>query len=321
MSFNKDNASAYVAQNSKEIAIKSVTESKTAKLLIAAGSVQFDVKGSAKVLKADADSVFQDGKACGRTAMGDTKLSDKNISVAYIADKQDYCPKDLINTYYQFAVKPGAQPDQDIDAAVAQQFSDMRASKIAEKVEQLIWHGDVSLTSNNTLKWYDGAVKQILAGSYISVTHDYGETDIIKKLQQSYLKVPVAIRSKSDFRIFMGEKTYAEYKIKLDEKNYFNDKGEEILRGTNAVIVAVPGLDVAGKEEIIMARLSNLILGFDGSDETEKSTLRYSIETEKFYSDFFFSNGICVIYPEEVGYADYSVPVPSTTTTTTTTLG
>lgn len=302
MSFDKTALSNYVELKSKEISSKTVSESKTAKLLISTNNVQVGVKGSAPILKADSDTVFQDGSTCGRVASGDVKLADKQITVKIIADKQNLCPKTLINTYYSWVIGSGSEPEgQAVEAAFASYIMDLRSAKIQEQNEQLLWKGDTALTGSNNLKFINGILKQVAS---LAININSTKTTLIEKLQDSFLKMPVKISAKDDFRIFIGEDMFAQYLVELANKNIYKDQDDYKLFGTNATLIAVPGLN--GTNKVFMTRLSNLQLGVDGTSEDEKATLKYSMETEQFYQDFFWSIGISVIYEDESGLADYT---------------
>src|SRR4051812_33560188 len=107
MSFDVSALQSYVELKSKEISTKAVGNAQTAKLLIDSGNVQVGIKGTAPILKLDSDVTFQDGSSCGRTASGNTVLSEATITVKPIKDIQNFCPKTLVNTHYSYALKAG----------------------------------------------------------------------------------------------------------------------------------------------------------------------------------------------------------------------
>lgn len=302
MSFDKTALSNYVELKSKEISSQSVSQAKTAKLLISTNNVQVGIKGAAPILKLDADTAFQPGDTCGRVASGDVKLADKLITVKILSDKQNICPKVLTSTYYSFVIGSGSEPEgQAVEAAFASYIMNLRSAKIQEQNEQLLWKGDTTLNGANNLKYINGILKQVTG---LAININSTKTTLVEKLQDGFLKMPVKITAHDDFRIFIGEDMFASYLVELANRNIFRATDDFKLYGTNAVLVPVPGLNATNK--VFMSRLSNMQLGIDGTNEDEKATLKYSIETEQFYQDFFWSVGISVIYETESGLGDYS---------------
>lgn len=297
MGFDKTGLSTYVANNSKEIALKAVTKAKTASLFIANGAVQFGVKGSEKMLAMDADVVLQDGSSCSRTASGSIKLSDKDLVVKPIKDVQDLCTKDLYNTYFAFNLTEGQAPQEEFTAEFANHIMDLRAVKIAGENEKLLWQGDTALTGTTNMKRIDGIIKQVGTGYSITATG----TTIINKLQSAVLTSNINVRSAEDFRVFVGEDVFAEYLVALANANIYKPTDDMTIFGTTAKMEVVPGLN--GIRKIYAARIKNFRLGLDGQGDSESAEMRYSIETTKWYQDFAYALGVGVYDTTEVGVA------------------
>ncbi|RZK45905.1 MAG: hypothetical protein EOO97_00280, partial [Pedobacter sp.] len=183
MSFDVSGLSAYVQNNSKAIATKAVANAQTAKLFIENGSVQTGIKGTAAILKMDADVSLQDA-ACGiRNPLGGITLSNKTITVKPIMDVQNVCPKTLYSTFYAEMIKKGQAPQEELTPEFAQAIMDLRAKKISAVVEKLLWQGDTAITgATNNLKRIDGIVKQVGSGFAITASG----ADVIAKLQSIY---------------------------------------------------------------------------------------------------------------------------------------
>lgn len=292
-------AQDYIKPISQEMATKAVVNSKTAKLLIDNKAVQTGVKGSAAILKMDADVNLQDGSGCARNPLGSALLSDKKIVVTPLKDEQNFCPKTVYNSYFVEAIAKGQSPDSETFIPdFVKSIMEYRAAKINLAVENLLWQGNTALTTS--LKWIDGIIKQVKAGTYITLTAT-GST-IVEKLQAAYLSMPVEVRSQEDFRIFIGEDIYAQYLIALANKNIYKPTDDFTLFGTIAKLFPTPGLNASN--EIIAARISNFHLGLDGDSETDYADLKLSVETNQWYQDFHFAVGVAVVYTEEVGYVD-----------------
>jgi hypothetical protein len=298
MSFDMTGASAYVELHSTEFAMKATSGAKTASILYAAGAVQSGVKGSSPVLTMDADVVLQDGSTCSRNAAGDVRLADVMLTVKPLKDQQNLCPKALTNTYFVFGVKKGTSPENGFMDEFVNQIMTRRAEKLNGWVEQLLWKGDTALVGANNLKWIDGILKQIAAVVPIVGTG----TTVWQKLQTTYMQVPIDIRRQEDFRIFIGEDDYELYIMEMANRNLFINPDNKRLHGTLAIIEPVPGLN--GTHTAVFTRLSNLRMGIDGDNETDKAELKYSIETNQWYQDFWFTLGVKVIFLDEIFKAD-----------------
>jgi hypothetical protein len=299
MAFDVTNAETVVSQHAKELATKAVAGAKTAKLLIDNKSVTPGVKGSAKINKMNAGTSFQSGASCGRTASGSVTLTDKSVTVTPIKDIQDICPKALYDTYYANLIGAGQDPEgEDLDSTFINGIMDFRASKIAEQVEIMLWQGDTAATTDNTLKWIDGFLKQITAASdEIALTPGTGT--MISQLQAAYKGMPVKVRKQSDFRLFIGEDAYDAYLIELDAANKFRETSAFTLTGTTAQLEVTPGLN--GTNKVVAARISDLHLGIDGIGDEDKATLKYSMETEQWYADFHFAVGVTPVFTDQIG--------------------
>lgn len=295
MSFNPQSLETYVQDASREIATKAVTEAKTASLLISAGAVTAGVKGSALILTMEADTQFQDGSACGRSPLGGVTLGDIKVAVAPIKDEQDFCNKTLYNSWFSQMLAKGQNPETEtLDASFAQSIMDNRAAKIAEGNEKLLWQGDTALTGANNMKYIDGILKQVSGNTELVETG----SDIVAKLQSLYKQYNVTVRKQADFRIFIGEDMYDDYLIALSNANKFKEGAVGTLEGTTAKFEVVPGLNGTGK--VVASRISNFHLGIDGTDDSHKAELRYSMETKKWYQDFHWAIGVKVIYADQV---------------------
>lgn len=298
--FDVSALSAYAQLNSKEIATKAIANAATAKLLLDNSSAQFNIKGSAPVLKLSNSVVLQDGSSCGRTAAGDTVLSNKLIYVKNISDYKNICPKTLDNTYFSVFASAGANPEGGIEAAMASKIMNTEALNIAAVNEQLLWVGDTSLTGSTNLNRVDGIVKQVTGASYVNLSAATTGSTVVEKLQNAYMAMPIVERSQADFRIFVGEDLYSSYLIALANKNIYKLVDDFKLFGTTATIQVAPGLN--GTNSIVLTRISNLVLGLDGVGDSEKADFRYSTETKQWYLDFDYALGVVIVWPETVGY-------------------
>ncbi len=290
-SFDITNLGSYVQNSGNQYAVKSVASAKTAKALIDSKNVQVGVKGTAAILKLDSNvSLIKNAGCTTRTAGSSIVLSSRNIVVNQIADQGNICPATLWNTFYADSLAKGAVPQEELLPVFADAIMNDRALKIAAANEKLIWQGDESLTGTTNLKQINGILKAVTATTALT-----GAT-IINKLQMAFTGSNVDNRNQEDFKIFIGEDTYATYRIALANANIFQAQADDTLFGTTAKLFVTSGLNGTGKA--FATRLSNLQLGLDGAADADKATMRYSVETGNFYQDFAYSLGVAVVYIE-----------------------
>lgn len=307
MAFDKTALEAVASQHSTELATKAVSGAKTAALLIANKAVQAGVKGSAAISKMDADVTFQSNATCGaRNPLGSVTLSNKRIYVTPIKDEQNICPKTLYDTYFAELIGKGQSPEgEDLDAAFIKSIMDFRAKKLANEVEKLIWQGDTAGSGN--LAQIDGLIKQIGAATdeiSLGTTGVLQGADVVAKLQDAYNGMPIEVRKADDFRIFIGEDTYDSYVQAMAAKNIYKATDDTSLFGTTAKFEVVPGLNATNK--VVAARISDLQLGMDGTDDADKVDFRFSNETNQWYMDFHFAVGVSAVYTNQIGIASLS---------------
>lgn len=295
MAFDISALGSYVANNSKQYAMVSIASAKTAKALIDSKNVQFGVKGTAAILKLNSDVSLVDGGSCGRTGGSTITLSNKNIVVKAIADEANICPATLWNTFYASSVAQGQTPQEELLPAFAQAIMQDRAMKIAAVNEKLLWQGDTTLTGTTNYKRMDGILKSVTGSTTAT-----GST-MVDKIQNFFLNNNVDVRGQEDFVLAIGEDVYAEYKVALVGKNFYQHTDDMTAAGTVAKFHVCSGLN--GTRKIVGIRWSNLQLGLDGEGDSDKAEMRYSTETKNWYQDFLYSLGVAVIFSEEAKYA------------------
>ena len=302
MALDVSGLSLHVKNDSFKIATKAVAGAKLAQSLINSGNYQSGIKGFAPILKMDSTVNFSSGASCGRNVIGDTTLSDKLLQVVAIKDNQNICPKVLYNTYFGAALAKGQDPQgETISGEVVDKIVEKRVQLVNKAVEDLLWKGQKSITgTTSNLRFIDGIKEQAKTangGHDVTVT---GST--IQKLQALFLATPVEVRTAEDFKIYLGEDTYAKYLIELATANIYKPTEDMKLFGTTAMLFPTSGLNGAG--EAYAMKEDNLQLGMDGDSEQEKFSLTYSIETENWYQDVHFAVGISVVYPEQVYFTN-----------------
>lgn len=307
MAFNTSQLETVASKYSTELAVKAVTQAKTAQLLISNKSLQAGVKGSADISKLSNTIIFQDGKGCGFTDLGETILSNKKIEVQKLKINDSLCYDAVYDTYFASMLAQGADPETEtLSEPFLKAILDDKVTLISVEIEKLLWQGDKSLTGSNNLKWIDGLLKQIsTASDKINATPTGSPATIIEKLQGVFAKMPVAVRKSPDFRIFIGEDMHDEYLMVLASKNIYKPTDDMILFGTSAKLEVVPGLNDTHK--VIAAKISDLHLGLDGTDDADKIRVNYDLMSREWKLACYFAVGVSTVYTSQIGYVDFSV--------------
>ncbi|WP_316797323.1 hypothetical protein [Pedobacter agri] len=301
MGYNISQLPEYTSEQSREFMLKSILGAQTIDILANAGSFDPTAKGSQAIQLMDVDVYFQDGSTCGRNPMGGATLSQAKLTIHPIKINQNYCVRDLEKTYAVEDLKAKMKGANYDDALFLDTIGNQVADITARDLEKLTWVGDTTLSGTTNMKYADGFIKQIKAGSYINLSGATGST-VTAKLQKVFAGMPVEVSGAADFRIFIGQDTFNTYVAELSEKNLFTAQVKEELFGTTAKLEVVDGLNGTG--HVVATRLRNLRAGGElDAIELEKW---YSRETDSVNMDSRFSIGYAVVYPQEIGYTKFS---------------
>ncbi|RZK22471.1 MAG: hypothetical protein EOO43_09550 [Flavobacterium sp.] len=306
MSFNINTSllTEHYELKSKDISTQSVLGATTANLLFSTGNFQLGKPGQVPILKLDSTITLQEG-GCGRTPSNTITPSNTFMVIKAIKSEENICPKDLYGSYFAGFVAAGQDPESEtILPELASKISDKKIGDYQRVVENLIWHGDTTLTGSSNLKFIDGFVRQITVGgtaSYISTSTT--ATTAKERLQAAFSKMPVEISSQEDFRIFCGIDMYNQYLLEIANANFFMKPDETTVLGTTAKLVPTLGLN--NSKEIVSLRLSNTQIGMDLQGEESKATLEFAKEQKMWMHDIETSIGVKVIRTNEVGYVKY----------------
>lgn len=164
MAWSLSTLAAYTKDNADKIITGLVVDSPTADLIAREGTLQTGIKTAERIGVLTTDAVLQDGAGCGFNASGTTDISQRTLTVGTIKVNEDFCLNDLETKFTQLMMQKGSM-NEEMPAPIEAAFVEQKMSKIAEKMEKLIWKGDTLLTGNTDLKWIDGFIKLIDAGT------------------------------------------------------------------------------------------------------------------------------------------------------------
>lgn len=305
---------AYTKQLVKPLLTSAVFDAKTQQLILANGIVLSGVKSSVAIPLMETDAVFQT-QSCSFDPSGTTTFSQRTITVGKIKVEEKLCVKDLEAYFTQEALKAGSTYEDFGNADFAAAYFAKKNLRIAAQLETAIWQGDATGATANTNK-FDGLQKLIAAGSPVNanVSGFTGVTgspiatvtaaNIVAATEGIYKAIPVAVLSKGDVKIFVGNDWYRLLIMAYRALNLFSYNPQDanaasfILPGTNVEIVSVNGLNTTGDAYAIS--LSNLALAVDLVDEEGSYKMWYSEDNNDVRYRVEFKIGVNVAFTNEV---------------------
>lgn len=312
MAFDVSALTNYVIENEELLVMKSLFESKTQKLIQSEGNVMTGVKSSEKINILDTDALFQTGGTCGFTSSGTTTFTQRTVTVGKIKVNESLCPKTLETKYTQKALQLGSRYEK---IPFEEEYTSLKAAKIAEQLEVAIWQGDTASGSANLNK-FDGLIKLLDAaavsvnGNPTAITSATGITAANVKgiVNGMWGLLTSRVQGKDDVRIFVGWDTFTLFIQAYTDANLFAfapkgsevsaQNGEVIIPGTNYKLTAVHGLD--GTRRAFAIRMSNIFLGVDLENEEERWEIFFAKEADEIRFVAEFKMGVNVAFPDEV---------------------
>lgn len=318
MALNVTGLVDYVKENEEILLTKSVFGGKTADLISAEGTLMLGVKTTEKVAILDTDAIFQDGTGCTRTASGNTSLTQRQITVGTIAVVEDICVADLEKKYLQNKLGRGANNQT---LPFEQEYSELKAAKVAKQLEIAIWQGDTA-SGNANLNKFDGFIKIIdnsvgviqsntaayITGAPISTGTGITTANVKAIVNSMWLALPADITGMDDIRIFCGWDTFNKFINAFTDQNLFNyaptgsevsaANGVVIIPGTNYKLTAVHGLD--GTNRLFAMRMSNMVGATDLESDYEDFTMMEDQFKDYLRFKMRFRFGVQVGFPDQV---------------------
>lgn len=301
MSFNVSALANYTIENQDQLVSAAVLGAKTATLIKTQGNVMVGVKSAEKINIMDTDAVFQAGGTCGFNASGTTTFTQRTVTIGKIKVNESLCIKSLETKYLQKALPAGSMYTEMV---YAEDYSNLKAAKIAAQLETAIWQGDTASGTANLNK-FDGIAKLAAADGTVilantttflpaAITTAVGITssNVVSIFDAVYKALPAEIVSLPSTKIFCGQDVFRTYTIALKNANMFHyavdvkADSSFFLPGTSIEVIATPGLN--GTSKIYSTNLENLFLGTDLLNEEEKFEIFYAKEADevRFVSEF-----------------------------------
>jgi hypothetical protein len=268
---------------------------------------QVGVKFAAALNLMDTDAVLQGGDTCGYTSSGTTTFSQRVITVGRMKVMETLCPRSLEQYWMQTQLTAGSTYD---GVPFEQAFSEQKALRIAEALENAIWQGNAYFSGVNQL--LNAASGSTISGNTGAVSASVGitATNVIGIFDAIYNQIPQAILTKQDLVIFCGWNNYRTLVQAFKQGNatgglavLYNQvdlaslaNGEFIYPGTNVRVIAVPGL--TNTNRIVCTYLGNLFYGTDLLSDEEQFSIWFSKDNDEVRFQAAFKAGVQFAYPD-----------------------
>lgn len=314
MGFVVSSLSNYTKDNAEKLIVDSMFSAKFLAAGYAKGNVQTGIKTAERIHLFDTDVYFQDDSGCGFTSTGNTTFTARTITVGAIKHNESICPKDLKPKYTQVLLRNGSLSESEASDKLAQEWTDLKAKKVAEVLEVAAVQGDTD-SGNPNLNKFDGLLKvaSISAGAIQantaalmggSAATSFTTSNIRTAVDAVWRSLPEGVKGKDDVEIMIGTDLFDLYTASLVAANLFHympteaQKYELIIPGTGYKLVGYPGF--SGSNKIVGARWENIYFGTDLANEEEEFELWYSQDDQNVKLKIAFKFGVQVAKPSEV---------------------
>lgn len=282
MAVNLTGLTTYVEQNANGLVAKASLGAPSLKYF----TLQTGVKGQTTINVLNTTIALGNGKACGWSESGESKISQRTIKPWFAKVNRSFCDKAMADYFMNAEVNVAAGRQ---NLPFEEKFIADVIKGVNEEVEKAVWQG-VTIAGTK----YDGLI-DILAGA---TKVELADT-VFASVKAVYKAIPAAVLT--DTAIFMGVDKYRDLVMELVEKNLFHypindnaDVFEMILPGTATKVIGVPGLN--GKDNIVALPLSETVYGVDMQNDQEEFRFWYSDDNQEYRLAINFNGGVQVAF-------------------------
>jgi hypothetical protein len=300
MAFTFAGLTSYTDQERLPLITKAVFSARSAALF----TKQVGIKFAAALNLMDTDALIQSGDSCGYTTSGTTAFTQRNITVGRMKVQETLCPRSLEQYWMQTQLTAGSTYD---GVPFEQAFSEQKALRIAEALENAIWKGNAYFSGVNQL--LNAASGSTISGNTGAVSASVGITtgNAIAIFDGIYNQIPQAILTRNDLVIFCGWDNFRTLlgAFKSTANVLYNQvdlaglaDGDIMYPGTNVRVIAVPGL--TGTNRIVSSYLGNFFYGTDLLSDEEQFSIWFSKDNDEVRFQAAFKAGVQIAYPDLV---------------------
>jgi len=281
MAHDLSGLTSYTQEETAPFYHEMILGSKTIGMIEKAGGLFPGIKGPVKLPKIFADPTIQ-ADSCDLTASGTDVITQFEMDVAKMAIAQTVCEKDLEPYIFRLQLAKGSNYES---VLLRDELMKELQARLKLKMENLIWQGDTTLTSDANLKWFDGYIKQFKADVNVNVATPSPKIALATAgnaragLITLFKNIPLEVINDENTVIFTGMDVVRSYQTDLTAANLYNpslfgdikDIGTMPLENTHLQVVGVPGLN--SKKFAVALNLKNLAVPTDLANEEESLTI------------------------------------------------
>jgi hypothetical protein len=300
MAYSFTGLTSYTDQERLPLITKAVFSARSAALF----TKQVGIKFAAALNLMDTDALIQGGDTCGYESSGTTAFTQRNITVGRMKVQETLCPRSLEQYWMQTQLTAGSTYD---GVPFEQAFSEQKALRIAEALENAIWKGNAYFSGVNQL--LNAASGSTISGNTGAVSASVGITtsNAIAIFDGIYNQIPQAILTRNDLVIFCGWDNFRTLlgAFKSSTAVMYNQvdlaglaDGDIMYPGTNVRVIAVPGL--TGTNRIVSSYLGNFFYGTDLLSDEEQFSIWFSKDNDQVRFQASFKAGVQLAYVDLV---------------------
>lgn len=295
---------AYVDEQRNELLVRQVTEARTLQLI----KTQEGIKGSEK-LKLLSDTLTYQTADCEMTDLGETKFSDRQITVEPIGYKKGFCNDDLVGFWTQLALPAGAMA-QNKELPFEALITNYILSLNALELDKLIWKGNKTTGSGN-LAFMNGFASFLTVANGCTNLNPSNATAInagnaYDLFYNMFNSMDSAVAESPEKVAFCGRENFNYLVKNLVDLNFFHYSPADIasmtsviIPGTDLTVEKVPGLN--GDSRVFVGKRSAFTFGTDLASDSSNFELWYSQDDDKLYIRSKFKAGVQVPFLNEIG--------------------
>lgn len=295
---------AYVDEQRNELLVRQVTEARTLQLI----KTQEGIKGSEK-LKLLSDTLTYQTADCEMTDLGETKFSDRQITVEPIGYKKGFCNDDLVGFWTQLALPAGAMA-QNKELPFEALITNYILSLNALELDKLIWKGNKTTGSGN-LAFMNGFASFLTVANGCTNLNPSNATAInagnaYDLFYDMFNSMNSAVAESPEKVAFCGRENFNYLVKNLVDLNFFHYSPADIasmtsviIPGTDLTVEKVPGLN--GDSRVFVGKRSAFTFGTDLASDSSNFELWYSQDDDKLYIRSKFKAGVQVPFLNEIG--------------------
>lgn len=301
-SFDLNSLQTYTDEVGGLLLTEAVAKAKTAE----ACYIQSGIKGTQAINLLTSTLNVVDG-TCGWSPSGQTTFSQRDISVCAYKVNEALCPADL-NTYWAGQFLNAGSYNESVP--FEQQIAKLKQEQISMFIENKIWQAATSASGgtdcfNGLLKLTSTAVTPSEQVNFVPSPSALTSSNALSVVDSLIAVLPDAVLDRNDLVVMMSNQAYRNYVVALRTANYFHytpeGAGVDFVTyhpATNIKVLGVPGL--SGSNRIILAPASEVVIGVDLMDDSERLDMFYSKDFDEVRVRCNFKLGVQIAFPENI---------------------